>query len=256
MAERKSPSLIPAALIYVAFVVLVAAANLAFGGPPETAPEGRAVAGGLLLLVGAVALAGLAAPLALAARGRLALPVWPTPGTGDSAAAVLLVIFLFARVEMLVAIFAEGRPWGPAAATFFGSAAVHLASVTATIGVLLPALKRRVPPAAAAALAALAWVVYHVAQFNAYPQGREIPQLLAIAVFGLGYALYYFWSRSLLLTAFLQHLVATTTFVYHRDYAFGTVDALFYFSIIIVAAFLIVVVVKRRFFAAQRFTYF
>jgi membrane protease YdiL (CAAX protease family) len=256
MAERKNPSLIPAVAIYVAFVVLVAAANLALGGPPEAAAGGRAVAGGLLLFVGAVALAGLAAPLALAARGRLTLPVWATPGTGDKAAAVLLAIFLFARVEMLVAIFGEGRPWGPAVATFFGPAAIHLASVTATVGVLLPALKRRMPAAPAAILAALAWVVYHAAQFNAYPEGREISHLLVIAVFGLGYALYYFWSRSLLLTALLQHLVATTTFIYHGDYAFGTLDAPFYFSIIIVAAFLVVVLLRRRLFAAQRFTHF
>lgn len=256
MAEKEKASLLPAVSIYVAFVILVAAANLAFGGPPEIAPSGRAAAGGLLLLVGAVALAGLAAPLAFAARGRLSLPVWPTPGTGDNAAAVLLVIFLFARVEMLVAIFAEGRAWGPAVGTFFGSAAVNLASVVATIGVLLPALKRRIPPAGAAALAALAWVVYHVTQFNVYPQGWEISQLLVVAIFGVGYALYYFWSRSLLLTAFLQHLVATATFVHGRDYQFGTVNASFYFSIFIVAAFLVVVTVKRRLFAAQRFTHF
>jgi membrane protease YdiL (CAAX protease family) len=256
MAERKSPSIFPAVSIYVAFVVLVIAANVALGRPPEAAPEGRAVAGGLLLFVGAVALAGFAAPLALAARGRVTLPVWPAPGTGDNAAAVLLAIFLFARVEMLVAILGEGRPWGPAIATFFGPAAIHLASVTATIGVLLPALKRRMPAAPAAILAALAWVIYHAAQFNLYPEGREISHLLVIAVFGLGYALYYFWSRSLLLTAFLQHLVATTTFVYRGDYAFGTVDAPFYFSIMAVAVFLIVVVWKRRLFAAQRFTHF
>ena len=256
MAERNRPPLTAAALIYVAFVALVAAANLAFGGPPDAAPEGRAVVGGVLLFVGAVALAGLAAPLALAARGRVTLPVWPTPGTGDNAVAVLLVVFLFARVEMLAAIFAEGRPWGPAVATFFGPAALNLAAVTATIGVLLPAFKRRMPAAPAAALAALAWVVYNVAQFNVYPEGREISRLLVIAVFGLGYALYYFWSRSLLLTAVLQHLVATTTFIYHGDYGFGAVDAPFYFSVVVVGAFLIFVTVKRRLFAAQRFTHF
>jgi membrane protease YdiL (CAAX protease family) len=256
MAHTDNSSAVPAVSVYVVFVILAAAANLVFGGPPAVAPAGRAVAGNLLLFVGAVALAGLAAPLVLAARGRLSLPVWPAPGTGDNAAAVLLVIFLFARVEMLVAICAEGRAWGSAALTFFGSAAVNLASVVATIGVLLPALKRRMPPAAAAGLAAAAWVLYHAAQFNVYPQSREISQLPVIAVFGLGYALYYFWSRSLLLTALLQHLIATATFAYHRDYAFGAVGGPFYFSILIVAAFLVAVILKRRLFAAQRFTHF
>jgi membrane protease YdiL (CAAX protease family) len=256
MAERKTPSVYVAITIYVVFLVLVAVANMILGGPPGTASEGRAVVGGLLLFLGAVAAAGLAAPLWLAARGRLALPVWPTPRTGDNAAAVLLAIFLFARVEMLVAIFGEGRPWGPAVATFFGPAAIHLASVTATIGVLLPALKRKMPAAPAAILATLAWVVYHVAQFNLYPEGRDISQLFIIAVFGLGYALYYFWSRSLLMTAILQHLVATTTFIYYGDYAFGAVDAPFYFSLAAVGAFLVFVTLRRRTYAAERFTHF
>ncbi len=256
MAEETKEPLGYALAIFVAFVALVAAANVVFGGPPDAVAEGRAVVGAVLLFVGAVTLVGLVVPLWLAGRGRLTLPVWPTPGTGDNALAVLLVVFLFARVEMLVAIFTEGRTWGAAAATFLGPAAIHLASVTATIGVLLPAFKKRMPVAPAAALAALAWVVYHAAQFHAFPEGRNISQLVVLAVFGLGYALYYFWSRSLFLTALLQHLVATTTFIYKGDYGFGSIDVPFYYSMVVVGAFLIFVAAKRRLYAAERFTYF
>jgi len=255
-AEETKEPLGYAVAIFVAFAALVAAANVVFGGRPDAVGEGRAVVGAVLLFVGAVTLVGLAAPLWLAGRGRLTLPVWPTPGTGDNALAVLLAVFLFARVEMLVAIFAEGRAWGPAAVTFFGPAAMHLASVTATIGVLLPAFKRRMPVAPAATLAALAWVVYHVAQFHAFPEGRNISQLVVLAVFGLGYALYYFWSRSLILTAALQHLVATTTLVYKGDYRFGSIDVPFYYSVVVVGVFLIFIVAKRRRYAAERFTHF
>ena len=256
MAEETKEPLGYALAIFVAFVALVAAANVVFGGPPDAVAEGRAVVGAVLLFVGAVTLVGLVVPLWLAGRGRLTLPVWPTPGTGDNALAVLLVVFLFARVEMLVAIFTEGRTWGAAAATFLGPAAIHLASVTATIGVLLPAFKKRMPVAPAAALAALAWVVYHAAQFHAFPEGRNISQLVVLAVFGLGYALYYFWSRSLFLTALLQHLVATTTFIYKGDYGFGSIDVPFYYSMVVVGAFLIFVAARRRLYAAERFTYF
>jgi membrane protease YdiL (CAAX protease family) len=256
MAEETKEPLGYALAIFVAFVALVAAANVVFGGPPDVVAEGRAVGGAVLLFVGAVTLVGLAAPLWLAGRGRLTLPVWPTPGTGDNALAVLLVVFLFARVEMLVAIFTEGRAWGAAAATFLGPAAIHLASVTATIGVLLPAFKKRMPVAPAAALASLAWVVYHAAQFHTFPEGRNISQLVVLAVFGLGYALYYFWSRSLFLTALLQHLVATTTFIYQGDYGSGSIDVPFYYSIVVVGAFLIFAAAKRRLYAAERFTHF
>jgi len=242
--------------VTLAFLALVAVANVVSGGPPESAAGTRGALAHAIFLGGAVALVGVAAPLWLGARGRLALPLWPTPRTGDNAAAVLVVVFLFARAEMLVAIVAEGRPLGAAVATFLGSAAVHLAAVTATLGVLLPALKGRMPAAPAAVLAALAWTAYHLAQFNFYPAGHHPAQLFVIGVFGLGYALYYFWSRSLLLTFVLQHLVATTTFVYAGDYAFGRGGAFFVLSLAIVVVALAAAVTGRRRYAAERFTYF
>jgi membrane protease YdiL (CAAX protease family) len=254
MPERKKSPLAAAALVYVAFVGLVAAANLAFGGPP--AAPGRSAAGTVLLWVGAVTVVGIVAPLWLAARGRLTLPVWAAPGTGDNALAVLLVVFLFARIEMLAAVVAEGRPWGPALATFLGAAAFHLASITATIGVLLPALKRHMPPAPAAGIAAAAWALYYVAQSHTSAGGVDGARLVAVVVFGLGYALYYFWSRSLILTALLHHLVSTTTYIYNRDFSFGAPDVRFFYGLAVLVAYVAFVAAKRRTYAAERFTYF
>lgn len=256
MATEKKEPIGYALAICVAFVVLVAAANVLYGGPAASATGGRAVLGEALLYVGAVTLAGLALPLWLAARGRLALPIWPSPGTGDNAFAVLLVVFAFARVEMLVAIFAEGRPWGPALGAFLGAAAFNLAAITATIGVLLPALKRRMPVAPATLIAALAFSLCHAARFNSFAGALSVEVLIVLVVFGLGYSLYYFWSRSLFLTALLQHLVATTNLIYARDFGPGEVDLPFWYSLVVLVAFLIAAVAKRRLYAAERFTHF
>jgi membrane protease YdiL (CAAX protease family) len=254
--EESKPPWAPAVGVTLAFLALVAVANVVSGAAPASAGTIRGALAGVIFFGGAVALVGVAAPLWLGARGRVALPLWPTRRMGDNAAAVLVVVFLFARAEMLVAIVAEGRPAGAALATFLGAAAVHLAAVTATLGVLLPALKSRMPAAPAAVLAALAWTAYHLLQFHFFPAAQSPGQLFVIGVFGLGYALYYFWSRSLLLTFVLQHLVATTTFVYAGDYAFGRANAFFFLSLAVVAAALVAAVVMRRRYAAERFTYF
>jgi membrane protease YdiL (CAAX protease family) len=246
--EHREPIAYPLA-IFAAFVGLVAAANALYGGP-------AAAAGTALLYVGGVAAVALALPLWLAARGKLALPVWPAPRSGDNAFAVLLLVFLFARVEALVVMFAEGRPWGLAVAVFLGSAALNLAAVMATVGVLLPALKRRMPAASAVALAALAFTLYHAAQFRSFAGAFTVETLVIAAVFGLGYSLYYFWSRSLFLTALLQHMVASTNLVYERDFGAGETGPVFYYSLAVLALFLIVVVAKRRLYGAERFTHF
>jgi membrane protease YdiL (CAAX protease family) len=246
--EQKEP-LGYALAIFAAFVALVAGANALYGGP--TPAVGKA-----LLYVGAVTVVALAAPLWLAARGRLALPVWPAPGTGDNAFAVLLVVFLLARVETLVTMCAAGRPWGPAVATFLGSAALNLAGVVATIGVLLPALKRRMPAASAAVLGALAYTAYHAAQFNYFADILTVDALIVVAVFGLGYSLYYFWSRSLFFTALLQHMVASTNLIYRQDFGPGEIGPVFYYSLAVLGLFLIVAVAKRQAYAAVRFTHF
>ncbi len=246
--EHREPIAYPLA-IFAAFVALVAAANALYGGQ-------FAAAGKSLFYVGGVTVVALALPLWLAARGKLALPIWPAPRSGDNAFAVLLVVFLFARVETLVAIFAEGRPWGLAVAVFLGSAALNLAAVTATIGVLLPALKRRMPVASAVILAALAFTLYYAAQFEFFAGALNVETLIVVAVFGLGYALYYFWSRSLFLTALLQHMVASTNSIYGRDFGAGEVGPVFYYSLAVLALFLILTVAKRRLYGAERFTYF
>ncbi len=242
--------------IFVAFVALVAGANVLWGASPAAGGGGYAAAGNALLFVGAVTAVGMAWPLWLAARGRLTLPIWPAPGTGDNALAVLVVVFVFARVDTLIAIFAEGRPWGSALATFLGGAALNLASVMATFGVLLPALKGRMPVAPATVAAALAFTLYHVAQFNTFAAALNLKTLFAVAIFGLGYSLYYFWSRSLLLTAILHHLVATTNSTYVRDFEFGELGPRFYYSLGVVVLFLTFVIAKRRLYAAERFTHF
>jgi membrane protease YdiL (CAAX protease family) len=140
--------------------------------------------------------------------------------------------------------------------TFLGSAALDLAAVTATIGVLLPALKRRMPVASAAVLAALAFTLYHAAQFRYFAGALKAETLLVVAVFGLGYSLYYFWSRSLFLTALLQHMVASTNLVYGRDFGAGEFGPVFYYSLVVLALFLVVTVAKRRLYGAERFTHF
>jgi membrane protease YdiL (CAAX protease family) len=219
-------------------------------------PKPSLLYAGVVLFTGAVTLAGLALPLGLAARGKMTLPLWPTPGTWDSAVAVLAGVFLFARVEMLAAIVAEGRRWGPAAATFAGAAALHLSSVVATLGVLLPALKRRMAVAPAVVLAALAFAGYHLAQFNVFPAGRDAATLFTVFAFGLGYGLYYVWSRSLLLTALLQHLVAGVTLAYRADYRFAGLNLAFVYSAATVVLFLAFAAARKRVYAAERFPYF
>lgn len=68
-------------------------------------------------------------------------------------------------------------------------------------GLLLPAASQRWGAKAAVLLTALAWAVYHLAQFHFFP-ARLAPALqFELFGFGLGYALFYLWSGSLLYTS-------------------------------------------------------
>jgi membrane protease YdiL (CAAX protease family) len=249
MSNTPKPSLAAPVAIWALYAGLTAAANYLWA-------RGAAAAGEVVFFGGAITLVGLAAPLYLASRRKLDLPLWPAAPAWDGALGVLAVVFLFSRVELLTAIFREGRPWSVAAVTFLKAAPVNLATAVATFGVLLPALKRRMPTATAAVLAAVAFALAHLGQYRLMPGAVTISGQLILLAFGVGYALYYVWSRSLLLAAFLYQLIMVTAAVYRRD-AFGAAwGGAAWAAVAAAGVFLVLALVYRRRFGASRYSHF
>jgi hypothetical protein len=99
---------------------------------------------------------------------------------------------------------------------------------------------------AAVLLSTVAWCIYHTLQFHYFPEGIRLALQFELFCFGLGYALFYLWSGSLLYTFALQHLVAVSTFIYNRDFGFGEVDEPFVMGIVITAVALLYVFWSER----------
>jgi membrane protease YdiL (CAAX protease family) len=158
----------------------------------------------------------------------------------------VLAAFLFARNEYVVDLVRSPRPLGQSVAVFFGPLRVHLASMMVCFGVLFPAFRRRWGAIVAVLLTAVAWCVYHALQFYYFPDGLTPALQFELFCFGLGYALLYLWSGSLLYAFVLQHLVAVSTFIYNRDFGFGEVDEPFVMNIVITLATLIYILWKQR----------
>lgn len=233
MVERKSSEgrLGIAVGLYVAFCVIVVLGNVisALGRGSETMDA----LGGLLMLLGGMAFVGLALPLFFSRRGDVALTFLPERKSHWIVLLGLLAAFLFARNEYVVDLVRSPRPLGQSVAVFCGPLLVHLASMVMCFGVLLPPLRRRWGGIAAVLLTAVAWCAYHVLQFYYFPDGLTFTLQFELFCFGLGYALFYLWSGSLLYTYALQHLVAVSTFIYNRDFGFGEVDEPFVMNIVI-----------------------
>lgn len=68
-----------------------------------------------------------------------------------------------------------------------------------------------------------------------FPSGLRAKFQFQIFCFSLSYVLFYELTGSFMLTFVLQHLIATTTFIYNQDYEFGRRDFPYYFGIFIVA---------------------
>ena len=218
--------------LYLAFCGLVLFSNIISNQAVRTSNEGLEAAGGLLLLV-AVAGLGIAAPLYLARRGRVTLPLLPQRERHVTVVLGLLAAFLFARNEYLVNFVQDPRPLVQSVAVFLGPLLVHLGSMMMCFGLLLPALRQRWGTIIAVLSTAAAWCIYHMLQFHFFPEGTTPALQFLLFSFGLGYALFYLWSGSLLYTYALQHLLAVSTFIYNRDYDFGEVDEAFVINIVV-----------------------
>lgn len=235
MKEKMNRDGLPLAVgLYLAFCGVVILSNGIAGLAARTASEAlEALSGLVLFMIGMTGL-GLVFPLYLARRGRVELPLLPRERRHSTVALGLLAAFLFARNEMLVDLVRSPRPLGQSVAVFFGPLLVHFASMMMCFGLLLPASRRRWGAKAAVLLTAVAWIVYHLAQFHFFPDGLKPALQFELFSFGLGYALFYLWSDSLLYTFALQHLVAVSTFICKRDFGFGEVDEPFVMSVVIV----------------------
>jgi membrane protease YdiL (CAAX protease family) len=219
--------------LYLAFCGVVLLSNVICSLEVGTANEALEAVGGFLMLLGAMTIVGLVLPLYLARRGQVELPLLPKEKRHVTVLLGLLVAFLFGRNGYLIDFVQSPRPLGQSAAVFFGPLLVHLASMTMCFGLLLPALRKQRDAVAAVLLTAVAWCVYHALQFYYFPEGLTPVLQFELFSFGLGYALFYLWSSSLLYTFALQHLVAVSTFIYNRDFDFGEVDEPFVMNIVI-----------------------
>jgi membrane protease YdiL (CAAX protease family) len=230
--------------LYAAFCVCVGLGNVisALGRGSEALD----VLGGLLMLLGGMTVVGLALPLFLSQRGEVALPLLPERKSHLVVLLGVLAAFLFARNEYVVDLVRSPRPLGQSVAVFFGPLLVHLASMVMCLGVLFPAFCRRWGAIVAVLLTAVAWCVYHALQFYYFPDGLTLTLQFELFCFGLGYALFYLWSGSLLYTCVLQHLVAVSTFIYNRDFGFGEVDEPFVMNVVITLSALIYILLKPR----------
>lgn len=222
--------------VSASFAGLVGLANLGFRLKRIKGRSGYEAFGGIAFLL---AISGPPAyALWKAASGSLWLPMWPR--SWPEAIALLALFFLVSRNEMLVDIVKEGRPLGSSVSTFFGAVGVHFASMLSTIGVLYPVLKAALPLPLAIIAAAASFSVYHLCQFEVFPEGVKPAYQFRLFAFSLGYVLVYQLSGSFFIAYALQHLVASATFIHDKDYDFGERDAPFYFGIAVVAAALIV----------------
>ena len=188
--------------------------------------------GGLIFLFLAILLTGTAIPLYLTANHSLSVQMWPD--NPSLAIGLLLIFYLFARTEMVSKIVSQGRELKQSFFTFLGPLAVHFSSMLVTIGITYPWLKTILPLPMAFLIASLFFPIYHLTQFHFFPDGLKPEFQFQILGFSLGYVLFYELTNSFILTFFLQHLIATTTFIHNRDYQFGERDFPFYFGIILV----------------------
>jgi hypothetical protein len=140
---------------------------------------------------------------------------------------------------MLSNIISTKRDLEKSLSAFLGPLGVHFSSMLTTIGIIFPYLKGILTLQLSMLIASSTFPIYHLAQFHFFPSGLRAKFHFQIFCFSLSYVLFYELTGSFMLTFVLQHLIATTTFIYNQDYEFGRRDFPYYFGIFIVASAII-----------------
>ena len=223
-------------LLFVSFCLLIFIANALFSKSEKKNREAYKAFGGIIFIF------ALTLPLSVTYfsifNNYIVLPFWPTNTL--KAVGILIVFYFFARSEMVSYIFKETRDLEKSISTFFGPIGIHFSSMLLTIGILFPWLKIYLPLPLSIFLAALSFPAYHFCQYYFFKKGTTFVFQFQLFAFSLGYILLYELTNSFIIVFVLQHCIATTTFIYNKDYDFGERDFPFYFGIIVVTTAIVV----------------
>lgn len=245
---NKRKQLIIACSVYIIYTGLIALSNFFMKMSLINHNDSYEAISGIIFGFIAIPIFSIFIPFFLAIKWKLDYSFWPKT---KNLLLVLFVMFLFlflVNFESIKALVSDGIGIRDFTVHFISIMLFHTTYYPLLVIMLFPVLRKHFNIKISIILTALAFSLYHLAQFHFYPAGLSLTVQVFLFCYFSASLLLYLWSESIILVA-IVHQISGAVAVASNEAVHNKMDFLFYLTIIIISiffGFMIVQTIRKK----------
>ncbi len=229
----KERQLIIALSIFIIYVALILVSNVVMEMATSEGNEVLEAVSGLLFGIITIPVLSIILPIILSEKWNLDFSIWPKKRNTWLALGVALVFGFIISMESIKTVAASGISLPEFGIHFVSTLLFHTTYYPLLTMLLFPVLEKNFGRLSAILLTALAFALYHLAQYYFYPAGTTlIIQLFLFGYFSASLVL-YLWTESIIIAALVHQFVASLSLAANGS-VHGEPDFLFVITIPII----------------------
>jgi hypothetical protein len=232
----KEKKLLFALLVYGLYVALMALSNVFMKMSIASGNESFEMVSGILLGFVGIPIFSIIIPFYLTYKWKLDFSFWPKQKKLGSVLGLMILFLFLINFESIKALMASGLSLNAFAVHFISIMLFHTTYYPLFVLLLFPVLRLNFNVQFSILLTALAFSLYHLAQFHFYPSGLTLSVQIFLFSYFSASLLLYLWSESLILVA-IVHQFSGAFAVAANGSIHDEIDFLFYLTIVIISLF-------------------
>ncbi len=228
--------LIGTSVIYLIYVGLIFIANILMEISINKQNETFEALSGIIFGFIAIPVFSLAIPIWLSLKWKLDFSFWPKKKNLLLVLLIMLIFTIIANYKSINILINSGLRLDIFIIHFISILLFHTTYYPLFVLLIFPVLRKSLSISMSIIITALAFSLYHMAQFHFYPAGTTFAIQIFLFSYFVASLLLYLWSESLILVA-IVHQIAGAVAVAANGSVHGKIDFLFYLTIPIIAIF-------------------
>lgn len=245
---NKRKQLIMGSLVYIAYVGLIALSNFFMKMSVSNHNETYEAISGIIFGFVAIPIFSIIIPFFLVKKWKLDFSYWPKSKNIILVFIVMLLFTFLVNFEAIKTLIHLGISFKEFTIHFISIMLFHTSYYPLFVLLLFPVLRKNFNLIISIIITALAFSLYHLAQFHFYPAGLTLTVQVFLFSYFCASLLLYLWSESVILVA-IVHQISGAVAVAANGSIHTEIDFLFYLTIIIISlffGFMIIQTVRKK----------
>lgn len=248
MEKREKRQLIVVSVVFILYVLIILSANIFMRLSESDGNETFEMISGILFGFIGIPIFSIIIPIWLSKKWRLDFSFWPKTKNlllVISVLAVFTILVNFESIKTIIQLKISIKDFG---IHYVSTLLFHVTYYPLFVLFIFPVLRKNFGLKLSLIITALAFALYHLAQFHFYPAGTTLFVQIYLFSYFIASLLFYLWSESLILAA-LVHQTTGALAVAANGSIHSEIDFLFYLTIpiiVILFGYMVIQAIKNK----------